>query len=133
MTKCVLGDCQIAGDTLHAGSEPVAEGVRRDVCVEPTSFPAQAAHDFLDTGCAQRQYFVAGVAAVSGKDRILAQRATATAIGARLSAPGPTPMAAGSTPKTIERAVISTGRMRTGAAVRMAVTLSIPSSRSWLA
>jgi hypothetical protein len=57
----------------------------------------------------------------------------ATAIGARVSAPGPTPNAAGSTPKIIEIAVISTGRMRIGAARRIASTLSMPSLRSWFA
>ena len=59
--------------------------------------------------------------------------AVATAMGARLSAPGPIPSAAGRTPKIMENAVIRTGRMRTGAAVRMASTLSIPCARSWLA
>ena len=46
--------------------------------------------------------------------------ATATAIGWRVSAPGPTPTAAGITPKIIEKAVIRTGRMRIGAAVLIA-------------
>jgi hypothetical protein len=57
----------------------------------------------------------------------------ATAIGPRVSAPGPTPIAAGSTPKIIETAVIKTGRMRIGAARRIASTLSMPSARSWFA
>ena len=50
--------------------------------------------------------------------------AVAIAIGARVSAPGPTPNAAGSTPKIIAIAVISTGRIRIGAARRIAVNLS---------
>ncbi len=60
-------------------------------------------------------------------------QAVAIAIGARDSAPGPTPMAAGSTAKIRAIAVISTGRMRMGAALRIASRLSTPSSRSWLA
>ena len=54
----------------------------------------------------------------------------AIAIGARVSEPGPTPIAAGTTPKIIASAVISTGRIRIGAAVRIASTLSIPPARS---
>ena len=56
--------------------------------------------------------------------------AVAIAMGWRVSDPGPTPMAAGITPKIIETAVISTGRMRMGAAVRIASTFSSPSARS---
>ena len=56
--------------------------------------------------------------------------AVATAIGARVSEPGPMPRAAGSTPKIIEKAVIKTGRIRTGAARRIASTLSMPLARS---
>ena len=59
--------------------------------------------------------------------------AVAIAMGARVSDPGPMPRAAGRTPKIMEIAVIRTGRIRTGAAVRMASTLSIPPRRSWFA
>ena len=56
--------------------------------------------------------------------------AVAIAIGARVSAPGPRPSAAGNTPKIIEIAVIRTGRMRIGAARRIASTLPSPVFRS---
>ena len=56
--------------------------------------------------------------------------AVAMAMGARLSDPGPMPTAAGRTPKIIERAVMSTGRIRTGAAVLIAVSLSMPRCRN---
>jgi hypothetical protein len=59
--------------------------------------------------------------------------AVATAIGARVSEPGPIPIAAGSTPKIIDSAVISTGRIRMGAACRIASSADRPSPRSWLA
>ncbi len=59
--------------------------------------------------------------------------AVAIAMGARVSEPGPMPRAAGRTPNIIEIAVISTGRMRIGAAVRMASTLSMPPRRNWFA
>ena len=59
--------------------------------------------------------------------------AVATAIGARVSAPGPMPNAAGSTPKIIASAVITTGRIRIGAAWRIASAAAMPSARSWFA
>ena len=55
---------------------------------------------------------------------------TATAIGVRISAPSPTPMAMGARPKTVVKVVITMGRRRTLPACTMASRLETPSRRS---
>ena len=54
------------------------------------------------------------------------------AIGARVSAPGPNPKAAGTAPATVAIEVIRIGRSRIGQAVSTASRTPSPSPRSWL-